>query len=85
MLRLGWICALVACGRVRFDPVADAPAAPADAFVCTTPYMPVAGSCYRVVAAPAPWDAAEQSCERDGAHLVTVVDSPSTSCCTTCS
>ncbi|MBK7071021.1 MAG: C-type lectin domain-containing protein [Myxococcales bacterium] len=68
--------ALVACGRIDYDPVIDGGAdgdAATDALpACTAPYAVIGGSCYRMVEVPASWDAAQAACEADGAHLVIV-------------
>jgi len=65
-------CAVVGCGRVAFDPTADA--APDGSIGCAAPYVTVDGGCFRFVSTPAPWLAAEQDCEDDAtdAHLVVI-------------
>jgi hypothetical protein len=74
------VCSLAAsaCGRIHFDPLTDASTADAtpDAWVCALPYQMVAGSCYRVETTPQPWLVAEQQCESEGSHLITVIDIP---------
>ena len=74
---------LAACGRVGFDPLvtSDAAVTPDTAMIdattaCITPFAMTMGGCYFVVATPATWLAAEQFCETQNAHLITVADVP---------
>jgi hypothetical protein len=65
---------VIGCGRIDFDPLADAGDVP-----CPAGYTDTAPGCYRVVANPPVeplWLDAEAACELDGpgAHLVTVSD-----------
>jgi len=69
-----FLLACEACGRIFFDPRADAKVYAIDAGECPPGYMFMNPGCYRVVLADpeATWFVAEAKCEADvfGAHLV---------------
>jgi hypothetical protein len=85
-----WVVVLAGCGRVGFEPLANASgdggsgdggtsdtALSPDAIQCLAGYTPIDGSCYRVQESPAlTWAGAEAACEADGvgAHLVVPID-----------
>lgn len=70
------------CGRVDFGPTTGADAAldldahPSPTDPCEPPYQVAAGSCYRVSTRFVSWPEAEADCEKDGAHLATIIDVP---------